>query len=325
MLVTITVFDEGLESRSGYDVIFLLNDIRYTMTVFVDRIGTDITTKFSHVIQLGSQFNLRLTRTINPNIYNYSIIQTSPTQTMSKKKYYSISTILTTSVDYPYRFFDDKDVLDFVRTHFSQLVVDAINNLVPGAYVADIFRYCYLYMYGGIYIDCKKIVYISFTDYIKRFVHYAHHHPLEIFVKDIPSGMAYNAVIVSDRLSKTIKLTLMYAVFMIINNLYTEDPLNITGPGCLGDAIRYVYKDSYPYFYRNTVDPDRSSEFSHIIDLTGYNVIKNTYYGYYDEDNYYNLKHYHLLWKDRKIYKQDLSLIYPDIINVSDVNLLKDI
>jgi len=329
MLVTVTVFDEGLVAESGYDIVFLLNDIRYTMTVFVDRIGTNIATKFSHMIGISPEHNLRLVKTINPNIYNYSIIQTSPTQTMSKKKYYSISTILTTSVDYPYRFFDDKDVLDFVKTHFSQLIVDAINNLVPGAYVADIFRYCYLYLYGGIYIDCKKIVYISFTDYIKRFVHYTHnmhniHNTLEIFVKDIPPGMTYNAVIVSDRLSKTIKLTLMYAVFMIVNNLYTEDPLNITGPGCLGDAIRYVYKNnSYPYFYKNTVEPNRSSEFSYIVDLTGYNVIKNTYYGYYDEDNYYNLRHYHLLWKDRKIYKQDLSLIYPDITRVSDVTLFR--
>ena len=36
-------------------------------------------------------------------------------------------------------------------------VLDMYDGYVPTAFQADVFRYCYLYIHGGCYIDCKMI------------------------------------------------------------------------------------------------------------------------------------------------------------------------
>jgi len=51
--------------------------------------------------------------------------------------------------------YDDEDCKKFLKEHFDPKVLDAYNSLVPGAYKADLWRYCILYIYGGIYIDIK--------------------------------------------------------------------------------------------------------------------------------------------------------------------------
>ena len=51
--------------------------------------------------------------------------------------------------------YDDEDCRKFLREHFDPKVLDAYNSLIPGAYKADLWRYCILYIYGGIYIDIK--------------------------------------------------------------------------------------------------------------------------------------------------------------------------
>ena len=51
--------------------------------------------------------------------------------------------------------YDDEDCRKFLREHFDLKVLDTYNSLIPGAYKADLWRYCILYIYGGIYIDIK--------------------------------------------------------------------------------------------------------------------------------------------------------------------------
>jgi Glycosyltransferase sugar-binding region containing DXD motif len=52
-----------------------------------------------------------------------------------------------------YRFYTDDDIIDFLTIHFPSFVVDAYNTLIPGAFKADLFRYCVLLIYGGVYAD----------------------------------------------------------------------------------------------------------------------------------------------------------------------------
>ena len=65
--------------------------------------------------------------------------------------------------EFKYIFFDDKDCRKFIRAHFDKEVVSAFDTLKPGAFKADLFRYCYLYIKGGVYLDldCSPIVPLS--------------------------------------------------------------------------------------------------------------------------------------------------------------------
>lgn len=54
---------------------------------------------------------------------------------------------------YKYEYFDNKRCTVFLAEHFGLRAVMAFQGLRPGAFKADLFRYAYLYVHGGVYID----------------------------------------------------------------------------------------------------------------------------------------------------------------------------
>ena len=57
-----------------------------------------------------------------------------------------------------YRFYTDDDAANFLSTHFPPEVRQAYDSLIPGAFKADLFRYCVLLVHGGIYADMDIIL-----------------------------------------------------------------------------------------------------------------------------------------------------------------------
>lgn len=51
--------------------------------------------------------------------------------------------------------FDDKECFEFIKQHFSLKLAKRFNKIECGAHKADLFRYCVLYIKGGIYLDIK--------------------------------------------------------------------------------------------------------------------------------------------------------------------------
>lgn len=56
--------------------------------------------------------------------------------------------------DYKHIIFDDQECIEFIQKYYSDSVVNTFHKL-KGAHKADLFRYCYLYKFGGIYLDIK--------------------------------------------------------------------------------------------------------------------------------------------------------------------------
>lgn len=52
-----------------------------------------------------------------------------------------------------YRFYQDDDALEFIKIHFPEEVAFAFQSLIPGAFKADLFRLCVLFIEGGVYTD----------------------------------------------------------------------------------------------------------------------------------------------------------------------------
>jgi hypothetical protein len=146
----------------------------------------------------------------------------------------------------------------------------------------------------------------------------------DIFIKDLPKNYAYNAIMVCEKNSKVMKIALIYSINNIVNNLYQSDPLSITGPGCLGYVVDYVYNKQYPYYYFNTVPISGLHNLSFVAssDINKKPIIKNTYYGYYGENEYGSTTHYDKLWHLGSVYKSDLSKKYS-IKKMSDIKLFK--
>jgi mannosyltransferase OCH1-like enzyme len=56
------------------------------------------------------------------------------------------------------RVFDDTECKDFLSKNFGQTSVAKFDQLYEGAHKADLFRYAWLYVNGGIYMDIKTIL-----------------------------------------------------------------------------------------------------------------------------------------------------------------------
>ena len=87
-----------------------------------------------------------------------TIIQTDESNNLCLLKYNSVMSLIELNPEYEYIFFDRIARRKFIRKHFTTEILEAYDTLVPGAFRADLFRYCYLYLHGGCYFDCKMIL-----------------------------------------------------------------------------------------------------------------------------------------------------------------------
>jgi hypothetical protein len=55
--------------------------------------------------------------------------------------------------DYTHEFYDDAQCAEFLHAYFVPQVAAAYCQLAPGAARADMWRYCVLYIHGGVYVD----------------------------------------------------------------------------------------------------------------------------------------------------------------------------
>ena len=60
--------------------------------------------------------------------------------------------------DFKIKYYSDKGSREFIKNNYSKDIINAYDSLIPGAYKADLFRYCVLYKYGGIYSDLTQSV-----------------------------------------------------------------------------------------------------------------------------------------------------------------------
>jgi hypothetical protein len=67
---------------------------------------------------------------------------------------------------YEYRFYSDNEAREFLQTHFPPEVVMAFDDLQPGAFKADLFRYCILLIHGGVYSDIDIMMTSNLDDLI---------------------------------------------------------------------------------------------------------------------------------------------------------------
>ena len=63
--------------------------------------------------------------------------------------------IKTYAPNYKYIVYDDNEIISFLKKYYPENVLQSFHELIRGAHKADLFRYCYLYIYGGIYLDIK--------------------------------------------------------------------------------------------------------------------------------------------------------------------------
>lgn len=193
-------------------------------------------------------------------------------------------------------YYSDNDSRELIKNNFNGETLTAYDTLVPGAYKADLFRYCVLYLYGGIYSDLTQRFTTPFETFIdlkndelylvRDMIHHAYKkqgttHGIQIsFMATKPGNKIY-----------------LQAIKGIIDNVknryYGENPLDPTGP-------RHFYKILLNH------DGDYKTELKEtgkrVIDKDGKTIYYNKMKGH-QKIILKNKPHYSDLWFKGKIYK----------------------
>ena len=204
--------------------------------------------------------------------------------------------------EFEHYLFDDMDCRDFIVTHFDTSVVNAFDKLIPRSYKSDLWRYCVLYIHGGIYLDIKYECQnnFKFIDLIHR-----EHFVLERPIEWAPNRYGvYNALIISKPNNPIFKNCIDRIVENVKNNYYGFNSLYPTGPGLLGDMVfntipSILFFDLMYDYYADT-NSDRI--------IYDHRVILQNYPEYrYEQscDPSFLLYDYKHVWQHGKIYRTD--------------------
>lgn len=142
----------------------------------------------------------------------------------------------------------DKHCRVFIKNHFPANVLRAYDTLVPKAFKADLFRYCYLYIKGGCYFDNKMINRTPLRRTIlpdDEFLVCSDTLFWGIPAKTLKETKKfYNAVICSAPRDERMLRTIRAVVFAVNNRDYKFSDLAITGPVAFYEATKDLVDES---------------------------------------------------------------------------------
>ena len=222
------------------------------------------------------------------------IYQTWITKNLPEKMTIARNKLITNNFEFEFKLFDDIDCRNFIIKHFNNDVVYAYDNLIPGAYKADLWRYCILYIYGGIYIDIKyePSSNFKFIDIIDK----------DYFVLDRNmfngSIAIYNGLIITKPKNVIFLKLINKIIENVKNKYYGKNPFSITGPILMGQML-YNINEKYSKTLENTFD---LLFFNYNIEFKK-KIILIEYSDYRKEISKYSKNYYIDLWNKKKIFK----------------------
>ena len=142
---------------------------------------------------------------------------------------------------YEYVFYDDEECRDFIKEHFHENVLLAYDALIPGAFKADLFRYCELYINGGWWFDIDMMSVGSIDAFVAAEIEFAC--PKDGGITNEPA--LYQALLGSSKGNSVLETAIRRVVHNVGN--YTGankmDTLAYTGPRLLGRCAAQVLSD----------------------------------------------------------------------------------
>jgi mannosyltransferase OCH1-like enzyme len=162
------------------------------------------------------------------------IYQTFEGYDLPKGMFDAVNSWINTNPDYEHYFFDEKKRRDFIETHFDKSVLDSYLRLLPGAFRADLWRCCVLYIKGGVYVDADMICLKRLNDIIDIDDSF-------LIARDDPMSTRFlaNGFIASTPNHPFLKKQIDNIVDNV-QNLRERYYLDVTGPGLFGKSVNEV-------------------------------------------------------------------------------------
>jgi mannosyltransferase OCH1-like enzyme len=254
--------------------------------------------KKMEMINKINQLKLQQMRILNykrnkKQVYNsvipLKIYQTWHSKDLPARMKHSVEIIKAKHPRFEHILFDDNECRQFIAANFDSVVLKAFDSLIPGAYKADLWRYCILYKNGGIYLDIKYACINSF-----RFIELTEK---EHWVVDINGNNIYNALIAVKPNNEICLKCINQIVENVRNRYYGSSCVDPTGPGLVSRFIGEERKNIELEHIFNKPTGDKFILYKNV-------AILKMFKGYYEEqDANKKVIHYEFLWNHRRIYK----------------------
>jgi len=147
-----------------------------------------------------------------------------------------ITQIKSINPDYKYYYFTSRQCREFIKKEFPD-VLEYYDLLLPGAYKADLWRYCVLYKYGGFYLDIRMYPYMSFDSIITNNTEF-------MSCVDVSQNMLYQAILGVEPKSQCMRNAIDECVKNIRERNLADNDLAVTGPRVMGIALNKFLKRS---------------------------------------------------------------------------------
>jgi hypothetical protein len=166
-----------------------------------------------------------------------NIFQTWSTKNISSEFKSLSETWTNLNPNYAYFLYDDYQCDKFIKKHFDNRVYNAYIRLIPGAFKADLWRYCILYIYGGVYADMDTICMNPIDSFLNENIEFMT--PIDLNPPNYNTGThnLFNAFIASVPKHPILLDCIYRIVYHIENNIIPDSNLDFTGPGVLGRAV----------------------------------------------------------------------------------------
>ena len=240
----------------------------------------------------------------NTNLIPLNIFQTWHTNELPPKMKLITEKLKNEHPNFSYYLYTDDCCRKFLKEHFDSEVLYTYNKLLPGAYKADLWRYCILYIYGGIYLDIKMQCINNFNLLLLT--------NKEYFVRDRKDNLLnegiWQGLIVSYPKNEILKNCIFNIIENVKQNYYGINCLCSTGPFLINKYFNSKEISDLQLYFNN----NNSVEYNKI-------EILQPYKSYREDQQKLSLKHYGILWQKKQIY------IYPTLKSINSINISRKI
>jgi mannosyltransferase OCH1-like enzyme len=228
----------------------------------------------------------------NKQIIPLNIFQTWETKDLPPRMNECVRALKLCNPEFRYYLFDDKECRDFIKNNFDDEVLYSYDRLIPGAFKADLWRYCILYKLGGIYLDIKyecvngfKFITLTTDEYFVRDRY------------DVSNKSAvYNALMICKPGNEILSKCIRKIVENVKMKFYGLSALQITGPKMMIEFFT-------PNEKRKLNDLYHFDKNGYYYIVHGNQKILMIYPEYRREQaKHQGIKHYSVLWSQRKVY-----------------------
>ena len=188
--------------------------------------------------------------------------------------------------------YDEDECREFIKTHFSTDVLNAYNSLIPCSYKSDLWRFCILYINGGIYLDIKyqcvnNFKFIALTE-------------KEYFVRDRLDQHTYTALIITLPKNDILLKCINQIVENVNTRFYGNSSLDPTGPGLLGSFFTQDDINIFEMYHAGSVIENKLNEYYIVYNNS---IILSNYPDYrVEQSRIQKNKYYTLMWEEENIY-----------------------